>query len=167
MIRDRIGRAALPACPPAVRQTRGLEMLRMVLEAGEQSGWALVRENGSLIPGGVRERRAITARAGARRLIADACCQAVLIWSMLLLVSVLNTEIVAGPTQQLLVQTLVVAAVLACALLFTGPTRQPPADLRVLVLAAGLMLIVATGRLWMMRTRTGQPPGRPVTNDIA
>ena len=73
MIRERIGQAALRAYPPAVRQTRGLEMLGMLLDAGEQSSRAFVRESGSLVLGGLRERRAITARAGTppvdRRLV--------------------------------------------------------------------------------------------------
>ena len=104
MIRERIGRAALRAYPPAVRQARGLEMLGMLLDAGESSGRAFVRESGSLVLGGLRERRAITARAGTRRLIADSCCQAVLILLTLLMIRVLSTELSAGPSQQLLVQ---------------------------------------------------------------
>ncbi len=92
MIRERIGQAALRAYPPAVRQTRGLEMLGMLLDAGEQSNRAFVRESGSLVLGGLRERGAITARAGIRRLIADSCCQAVLIWLTLLMISI------PGPT---------------------------------------------------------------------
>ena len=117
MIRERIGQAALRAYPPAVRQTRGPEMLGMLLDAGEQSSRAFVRESGSLVLGGLRERRAITARAGSRRLIADSCCQAVVILLMLLMISVLSTELSAGPSQQLLVQQVILAAILACALI--------------------------------------------------
>ena len=117
MIRERIGQAALRAYPPAVRQTRGLEMLGMLLDAGEHSNRAFVRESGSLVLGGLRERRAITARAGSRRLIADSCCQAVLILLMLLMISVLSTELSAGPRRQLLVQQVLLAAILACALI--------------------------------------------------
>ncbi len=116
MIRERIGQAALRAYPPAVRQTRGLEMLGMLLDAGDQSNRAFVRESGSLVLGGLRERRAITARAGTRRLIADGCCQAVLIFLMLWLISALNTQAITGPSQQLPVQEVVLAAILACAL---------------------------------------------------
>ena len=114
MIRERIGRAALRAYPLVVRQTRGLEMLGMLLDAGEQSRWALVRESGSLVLGGLRERGAITARAGTRRLIADACCQAVLIFMVLWLISALNTQ---GSWQGLLAQEVMLAAILACALI--------------------------------------------------
>ena len=117
MIRERIGQAALRAYPPAVRQTRGLEMLGMLLDAGEQSGRAFGRESGSLVLGGLRERRAITARAGSRRLVADSCCQAVIILLMLWLFSALNTQLITGPSHQLLVQELVLAAILACALI--------------------------------------------------
>jgi hypothetical protein len=117
VIRERIGQAALRTYPPAARQTRGLEMLGMLLDAGEQSNWAFVRDTGSLVLGGLRERRAITARAGTRRLIADSCCKAVLIWLTLLIVSRLNTQASAGPSQQLLVQEGTLAAILACALI--------------------------------------------------
>jgi hypothetical protein len=117
VIRERIGQAALRAYPPAVRQTRGLEMLGTLLDAGEQSSRAFVRESGSLVLGGLRERGAITARAGIRRLIADACCQAVLILVMLLMIRVLSTELSAGPSQQLLVQQVMLGAILACALI--------------------------------------------------
>ena len=116
MIRERIGRAALLAYPRVVRQARGLEMLGMLLDAGEQSGRAFVRETGSLVLGGLRERGALTARAGIRRLLADSCCQAVLILLMLLMIRVLSTELSAGPSQQLLVQQVILGAILACAL---------------------------------------------------
>ena len=117
MIRRRIGQAALRAYPRAVRQTRGLEMLGMLLDAGERSNWAFVRESGSLVLGGLRERGAITARAGTRRLLADACCQAVLICLTLWLIHALNTEIIGGPSRRLLIQEVVLAAILACALI--------------------------------------------------
>jgi hypothetical protein len=116
VIRERIGRAALRTYPPAVRQARGLEMLGMLLDAGERSTLAFVRESGSLVLGGLRERRAIIARAGTRRLVADACCQAVLIFLMLWLILALSTEAIAGPSQQV-VQAVVLAAILACALI--------------------------------------------------
>jgi len=134
VIRERIGRAALRAYPPAVRQTRGpemlgmlldageqshwaLEMLGMLLDAGEQSHWALVRESGSLVLGGLRERRALAARAGSRRLVADACCQAVLILLTLWLISAVNKQAIAGASRQLLLQEVVLAAILTCALI--------------------------------------------------
>ena len=117
MIRERIGQAALRAYPPAVRQTRGPEMLGMLLDAGAQSRRAFLRESGSLVLGGLRERRAITARAGIRRLLADSCCQAVVILVMLLMIRVLSAELSAGPSQQLLVQQVVLGAILVCALI--------------------------------------------------
>jgi hypothetical protein len=91
-------------------------MLGMLLDAGEQSNRALMRESGSLVLGGLRERRALTARAGTRRLIADACCQAVLIFLMLWLISALNRQGIAGASRQLVVQEVVLAAILAGAL---------------------------------------------------
>jgi hypothetical protein len=117
VIRERIGQAALRAYPPAVRRARGPEMLGMLLDAGQQSNWALMRESGSLVLGGLRERRAITARGGTRRLIADSCCQAAIIVLMLWLFSAVNTQVITGPTHRLLFQEVVLAGILACALI--------------------------------------------------
>ena len=117
MIRERIGNAALRAYPPAVRHARGPEMLGMLLDAGEHSSWAFVRDSGSLVLGGLRERGAITARVGTRRLLADSCCQAVVIGLTLWLISALNTDGIAGPSQHLVIHAAVLAAILACALI--------------------------------------------------
>jgi hypothetical protein len=117
VIRERIGQAALRAYPPAVRQARGLEMLGMVLDAGEQSNLALVRESGSLVLGGLRARAGVNAQAGSRRLLADSCCQAVLIWLTLWLINALNTQLIVGPSQQLLIQEVTLCTILACALI--------------------------------------------------
>ena len=117
MIRERIGKAALRAYPPGVRDARGLEMLGMLLDAGEQSSWAFARESGSLVVGGLDERRAITARAGTRRLLADSCCQAVPICLTLWIISVLSPDAIAGPSRPVVVQAAVLGAVLACALI--------------------------------------------------
>jgi hypothetical protein len=137
VIRERVGQAALRAYPPALRQSRGPEMLGMLLDAGEQSSWAFVRETGSLVLGGLRERRAISARAGIRRLIADSCCQAVVIWLTLWMISVLKTDVIAGPGQRLRIQELVLAAILASALI--GYER--------IAALGGLAAIVAFGPL--------------------
>jgi hypothetical protein len=117
VIRERIGRAALRVYPPDAREARGLEMLGMLLDAGEQSGCAFVREAGSLVLGGMRARRAITARAGTRRLLADSCCQAVLIFLTLWIISALSPDAIAGPSRPLVVQAVVLGAILACALI--------------------------------------------------
>ncbi len=137
MIRERIGQVALRAYPPAVRQARGLEMLGMLLDAGEQSNRALVRESGSLVLGGFCERRALLARAGSRRLVADSCCQAVLIFLMLWLISALSGQVIAGASQRLLVQEVVLAAILGCAL--TGYER--------IAALSGLAALIAYGPL--------------------
>ncbi len=117
MIRERIGKAALRVYPREGRRARGLEMLGMLLDAGEQSGWAFVRETGSLVLGGVRARGAITARAGTRRLLADSCCQAVLICLTLWIISALRAEVITGPSRPLVFQAVVLTAILACALI--------------------------------------------------
>jgi hypothetical protein len=117
VIRERVGKAAVRAYPREARQARGLEMLGMTLDAGEHSSWAFVRESGSLVIGGLRERRLITARAGTRRLLADSCCQAVLIFLTLWIISALSPDAIAGPSRPLVVQALILAAILACALI--------------------------------------------------
>jgi hypothetical protein len=137
VIRERIGQAALRAYPPAVRQARGPEMLGMLLDAGEQSRRAFARESGSLVLGGLRERRALLARAGSRRLLADACCQAVLIFVMLWLISAVKTEVIAGASRQLLVQAVVLVGILACA--FVGYQR--------IAAVSGLAALIAYGPL--------------------
>lgn len=117
MIREPIGQAALRAYPPAMRRTRGPEMLGTLLDAGEQSRWAFVRESASLVLGGLRERGALTARARTRRLIADSCCQAVMISLTLWILGILKTHVIAGPNHRLPIQAGVLAAILVCALI--------------------------------------------------
>jgi hypothetical protein len=117
VICERFGQAALRAYPPAVRQARGPEMLGMLLDAGEQSHRALVRESGSLVLGGLRERRTLLARAGSRRLIADACCQAVIIFLMLWLIHGVSTQGIVGASGRSLVQHAALVAILVCALI--------------------------------------------------
>jgi hypothetical protein len=146
VIRERIGGAALRAYPPAVRQARGPEMLGMLLDAGEQSRLAFVPERGSLVLGGLRERRAIAARAGTRRLIADACCQAVPIFFVLWLISALNTQGIASASWQMLVWVILLAH--ASRLAPAGPGL-----LDATAGAAGLMLTTGARRLWIMRHR--------------
>lgn len=92
-------------------------MLGMLLDAGEHSRLAFVRESGSLVLGGFRERGTINARAGTRRLIADSCCQTVMIFLTLGIIRALNTPLIAGPSQQLIIQEVVLAAILVCALI--------------------------------------------------
>ena len=61
---------------------RGPEMLSMLLDAGGTSGVAFTQECGSVVVGGLRARAALTAGLGTRRLVADACCLAAVIWSV-------------------------------------------------------------------------------------
>jgi hypothetical protein len=137
VIHERIGKAALRVYPRDAREARGLEMLGMLLDAGEQSGWAFVRESGSLVLGGLRERRAIAARVGTRRLLADSCCQAVLICLALWIISALSAGATSGPGGPLAVQVVVLTAILTCALI--GYER--------IAAIGGLVAIVAYGPL--------------------
>ena len=115
MIRDRIGNAALRAYPREVRRTRGPEMLSTLLDMGGRSKMAFARESGSLVLGGLRERAAITAQSGPGRLIADSCCQAGVIWSMLVAWQWLHLT-AHMDIANLLLPTVVVWALLTCAL---------------------------------------------------
>jgi hypothetical protein len=118
VIRDRIAEAALRAYPPGVRRAQGPEMLGMLLDAGGQSNRAFLSESWSLVLGGLRARAAITARSGTRRLIADSCCLAVLIWLMFLLANAVGNEIAFGHLiwGRALLRPVILAAILVCAL---------------------------------------------------
>ena len=93
MIRERIGRAMLRAYPHEVRAARGEDILGTVLEAGEPSARAFVREGGSIVLAGLRERATFLARVGSRRLIADAFCQAAALWLMWGAVNIVSSEL--------------------------------------------------------------------------
>lgn len=154
MIRERIGAAALRAYPREARRTRGPEMLSTLLDAGGPSKVAFARESGSLIWGGLRERAAVTALLGTRRLIADACCQAGMIWSMLLAWNWLAVEIARPLTSPaVLIEAVTVWLVLACSLaghdriagvlglcgiaaIITGILSNPPGSLGLLSLVS-------------------------------
>jgi hypothetical protein len=81
VIRERLGAIALRAYPRETRRARGPEMLSMALDACGRSKLLFARETTSLVFGGVRERAMITAQPGARRLVADAFCQAAVLWT--------------------------------------------------------------------------------------
>jgi hypothetical protein len=137
MIRERIGRAALRAYPPQSRAARGEEMLGTLLDAGEGSSSALARESASLLLAGLRERTALTAGAGSRRLIADACPQAIAILTLWLLRNGLLDEIGRYPASGRLALALIVLfAVLTCSIV--GYDRI--AGLAGLALCAGILL---------------------------
>lgn len=117
MIRERVGLGVLHAYPREVRALRGEEMLGTLLDASEHSAAAFARECSLLWLAGMRERSAITARVGSRRLLADAGCQAASIWLLWGLVNVVSVEVAfpwAGARDALLLVVLV--SVLACAL---------------------------------------------------
>ncbi len=81
MSRERIGMLVLLAYPRAARLGRGPEMLGMLLDAGGTSKAAFVRECGSLLIGGLRERGStMTRRVRGRHLpLAMAATMAVII----------------------------------------------------------------------------------------
>jgi cytochrome c-type biogenesis protein CcmH/NrfF len=76
---------AVRAYPRDARLARGEEMIGTLLDAGEDSGRALIRGTASLIVGGLHDRARENARIGARRLITDAFCQAAVFWSLYML----------------------------------------------------------------------------------
>jgi len=93
----------------------------MLLDVGDESPRLFVREIVSVLVGGVRERAEISARAGTRRLVADACCQAGVIWlAWLARKGMMHAiEASAGDTRQQLLYVCFVVA-LVCALLGFG-----------------------------------------------
>lgn len=89
MTRERVGRAALLAYPSRVRATQGPEMLDTLLDLSVRSRYAFARESTALVFAGLRSRARVTAAAGTGRVIADGCCAAATLWTLLLLVFVL------------------------------------------------------------------------------
>ena len=116
MIRERVGRAALRAYPPESRAARGEEMLGTLLDAGEHSAAAFGREGGSVLLAGLRERAALTASVGSRRLIADACPQAIAILILWMLRNGLLAQIETSTLNvRSVVALIVLGVVLVCA----------------------------------------------------
>jgi hypothetical protein len=141
-----------------------------LLDAGEASTLAFVGESGSLLIGGLRARRSATARVGARRLLADACCQAVLILLALWFVSAVTSEAIIGPSGQLFAQEAVISALLVCALAgferaaalaaltamaAFSPLRQHPQ------LVAAAKILVPVGCLLVMALASRRRPPSP------
>jgi hypothetical protein len=115
VIRERVGRAALRAYPPESRAARGEEVLGTLLDASEHSPAGLGREIVSLLLAGLRERAALTASVGSRRLIADACPQAVAVLILWLLRNGLIAEIEHAPRSAgTTVALIVLGALLVC-----------------------------------------------------
>lgn len=109
MIRERIGRALSHAYPHEVLADRGEEMLGTLLDASEHSAAAFARECGLLWLAGMRARARITARVGAVRLVADACCQAAALWLLWGLANVVSVYLAfpwAGARDALLLTVL-------------------------------------------------------------
>ncbi len=86
MTRERVGSVILRAYPREVRLTRGAEMLGTLLDASEGSSRLFIRDGLSLVLAGLGERTMVNGRAGTRRLIADGCAQAAVIWMSLFLI---------------------------------------------------------------------------------
>jgi hypothetical protein len=80
MIRERIVRSILGAYPPEVTAERGEEIISTLLDAGDESSCAFVRECASLGLAGVRERASKSAQLTSARLIADAFRLAAVLW---------------------------------------------------------------------------------------
>jgi hypothetical protein len=129
--RERIGSLALRAYPASFRSERGEEMLGALLDAGEDSTGAFVRGFASLIIGGCRQRARENGQLGARRLIADACCQSAVLLSVLNLSGLSERHLEPPPTWA----WILLAAVLVCALL----GRDRVGGICGVVLAGGLM----------------------------
>ena len=86
MKRERIGRLALHAFPVTVRSARGEEMLGTLLDVSATSRARFVRELFGVVRSGTQARATQTARAGARRVVADGVCLSG-VWLLTLFVS--------------------------------------------------------------------------------
>ena len=118
-----LARLALCAYPRELRESKGPEMLSMMLDIWGDSKASFAREIASLVMCGLRERTVVVARVGTRRIVADSCGIAVAIllgttaWNTASRIDVLFTS--GTPAGDLL--TLVIWATLA--LLLMGYTR--------------------------------------------
>lgn len=140
MIRERVGRAALRAYPSESRAARGEEVLGTLLDAGEHSRAGFGRETGSVLLAGLRERAALTASVGSRRLIADACPQAIAILVLWLLRNGLLAAIENSTLNaRSIVALIVLGVLLACAVV--GYDRI--AGVGGFVLTAGIVLFAS------------------------
>ncbi len=146
MIRERVGRAALRAYPPESRAERGEEVLGTLLDASEHSAARFGRETGSLLLAGLRDRAALTASVGSRRLIADAFPQAIAILILWLLRNGLLAEIESVTANGRSVAALIVLGILlVCAVV--GYDRI--AGVAGFVLTVGIVLLADPhAQLW-------------------
>ena len=74
MKREPIARAALHAFPPTMRSGHGEEMLDTLLDVSAASRTRFVRELIGVVRSGMQARATQTARAGAKRVVADGVC---------------------------------------------------------------------------------------------
>ena len=89
MSREHVARVALLAFPANVRGSHGPEIVDTLLDLSARSRRAFARESVTLVLAGLRSRARVTAAAGTGRVIADGCCGAAVLWSLLMLVYVL------------------------------------------------------------------------------
>jgi hypothetical protein len=86
MKRERAARAALHAFPATVRAAQGEEMLGTLLDVSATSRGRYLLELIGLVRSGMRARATETARAGARRVVADGVCLGA-VWLLTLFLS--------------------------------------------------------------------------------
>jgi hypothetical protein len=122
MSRERIAELALLSYPGDARGARGEEMLATLLDVSGRSRGHFAREVADLVRLGLRTRATSTARAGARRLIADGLCLAG-IWLMTLDVSTLVTQRARGMQDPLLASAPLALLVAALAVGLIGYER--------------------------------------------
>jgi hypothetical protein len=139
MIRARLGQLALRAYPRPTRERRGQEMLGMLLDAGDVSVGLFMREIVSVLVGGLRERTAAVACAGTRRLLADSCCQAAVIWLAWLVRKGMTRGIEASAGDSTL-QVIYIGAVVAIVCALLGFERIAGVFGACLVLAIGAII---------------------------
>jgi hypothetical protein len=118
MTREDAARVALLAYPPPARAARGGEMLGTMLDVSAGSRRRFIAELVDLTRAGLRDRATVTARDGARRLVADGLCLAAIWIATLDLVTLLaqrargmDGPLLAWPSIALLAAALALALI--------------------------------------------------------
>lgn len=122
MSRARIAGLALRSHPATTRAARGEEMAATLLDVSAGSHRRFAREIADLVRAGLAARATSTARAGARRLIADGLCLAG-VWVMTLDVSTLMAQRARGLDDPLLDPRSIALLVAALAIALIGFER--------------------------------------------
>lgn len=96
--RERVFRLALRAYPQSVREAHGPEILGTALDLSEGSVRTTAHESLELLSSGLRTRLAAGADVSRRRLLADSCCLAAMLWGAIELLRWFTFQLEPDPT---------------------------------------------------------------------